>query len=113
MELKKSEYNYKVGFIIPFTPYFKNTFNVKYEGLETHWYENGQKKAETTYKSGELNGLATDWYENGQKEWEINYKDGEFDGLVTRWYENGHKEEEAIYKLGKEILRNYLSSLKN
>ena len=76
---KKSEYNYKVGFIIPFTPYFKITFNVKYEGLETHWYENGQKKAETTYKSGELNGLATDWYENG------------------------HKEEEAIYKLGKEI----------
>ena len=76
---KKSEYNYKVGFSIPFTPFFKITFNVKEEGIETHWYE------------------------NGQKEWEGTWKDGEEDGIETHWYENGQKEEETTYKFGKEI----------
>ena len=64
---KKSEYNYKVGFSIPFTPYFKITFYVKQEGLETYWHENGQKESEITYKHGEPEGLETQWYENGQK----------------------------------------------
>ena len=40
----KSEYNYKIGFSVPFTPFFKITFNVKEDGIETHWYQNGKKK---------------------------------------------------------------------
>jgi len=73
---KKSEYNYKVGFCIFFTPFLKISFNVKEEGLETDWYKNGQKREETTYQDGKANGLNTGWYENGQKEWEVTWKDG-------------------------------------
>ena len=40
----KSEYNFKIGFSIPCTPFFKLTFNVREDGTETHWYESGQKK---------------------------------------------------------------------
>jgi len=60
----KSEYNYKIGFSIPFTPFFKITFNVKEDGLNTGWYENEQKKEETTFKCGK---------EISSKEWN---KDG-------------------------------------
>ena len=52
----KSEYKYKIGFSIPFTPLFKITFNVKEDGIETHWYENGQKEWEGTWKDGEEDG---------------------------------------------------------
>ena len=48
-------------------------------------------------------GLETHWYENGQKEAESNWKDGKADGLETICYENGQKREETIYKNGKEI----------
>ena len=85
---KKSEYNYKVGFSIPFTPYFKITFYVKQEGLETYWYENGQKECEVTHKKGKFDGLSTLWYENGQKKEETTYK---FDKEISskEWNEDG------------------------
>tara|TARA_B110000438_G_C15303399_1_gene432182 strand:+ start:430 stop:555 length:126 start_codon:yes stop_codon:yes gene_type:complete len=35
---------------------------VKEDGIETHWYENGQKKEETTYKFGK---------EISSKEWNV------------------------------------------
>ena len=60
----KSEYKYKIGFSIPFTPFFKITFNVKEDGIETHWYENGQKKEETTYKFGKEIS-SKEWKEDG------------------------------------------------
>ena len=40
---KKSEHNYNVGFCISLTSFLKISFNVKENGLETHWYESGQK----------------------------------------------------------------------
>ena len=72
--------------------------NGKKEGLWTEWYDNGQKRAESTYKGGRDNGLATSWHENGQKRAEITYKNGEQDGLQTFWYENGQKKSEGIIK---------------
>ena len=60
----KSEYNYKIGFSVPFTPFFKITFNVKEDGIETHWYESGQKKEETTYNSGKEIS-SKEWNEDG------------------------------------------------
>ena len=52
---------------------------------QNFWYENGQKRSETSIKNGERNGLLTSWHKNGQKELEGNYKDGERDGLWTSW----------------------------
>ena len=69
----------------------------------TEWYENGQKRAEGTYKDGRPNGKVTAWHENGQKGYEGTYKDGELDGLSTTWYENGQKNFEVNYKDGELI----------
>jgi antitoxin component YwqK of YwqJK toxin-antitoxin module len=66
------------------------------------WYDNGQKKEETTFKDGIKHGLNNWWYENGQMKFEGRYKDGKGDGLVTGWYENGHKKQEITYKDGEE-----------
>jgi antitoxin component YwqK of YwqJK toxin-antitoxin module len=71
-------------------------------GLWVYWYENGQKKAEGTFKDGKLEGPYTSWYENGQKKAEANYKDGKLEGLVTLWYESGKKKSESTYNDGKQ-----------
>ena len=60
----KSEYNFKIGFSISLTPFFKITFNVKEEGAETNWYESGQKKEEITFKSGK-EIYSKEWNEDG------------------------------------------------
>jgi antitoxin component YwqK of YwqJK toxin-antitoxin module len=84
----KSEYNYKIGFSVPFTPFFKITFNVKEDGIETHWYENGQKQLETNNRDGNLDGLSTMWYENGQKKVEVTFKEGKI-VAEQKWHEDG------------------------
>ena len=38
------------------------------DGINTQYYENGQKKSEGNYKDGKEEGLHTSWHENGQKE---------------------------------------------
>jgi antitoxin component YwqK of YwqJK toxin-antitoxin module len=72
----------------------------KTDGLKTTWFENGQKKEEGNWKDGKLDGLVTMWYENGQKLFKGNWKDGKLDGLVTMWHENGQKQEEKNYPDG-------------
>ena len=69
----------------------------KPDGMETGWYESGQKSSETNYKDGKLHGLITWWYENGQKKLEANFKDGKLHGLHTTWHENGQKQSELNY----------------
>ena len=62
------------------------------QGKETTWYENGQKREETTYKDGEKDGLWTHWHENGQKKGEGTFKDGK---LISEecWDEDGNEKE--------------------
>ena len=71
---------------------------IKKDGLQTRWYDNGQKWLEENYKDGKEDGLTTEWYENGKKRSEVNYKDGKKDGLQTNWYENGQKSREVKFK---------------
>ena len=67
------------------------------DGINTQYYENGQKESEGNYKDGKKEGLHTTWYENGQKEAEYNFKDGMMNGKLTQWEENGCKWEEGYY----------------
>ena len=67
------------------------------DGINTQYYENGQKESEGNYKDGKEEGLHTTWYENGQKEAEYNFKDGMRNGKLTQWEENGCKWEEGYY----------------
>ena len=54
-------------------------------------------------KKGKKEGLETSWFENGQKRSEINYKNGEMEGIWNLWYENGQKLSEQKWKNGKLI----------
>lgn len=78
-----------------------NYKNNMLEGKTTSWYENGQKKIEATYVDGNQHGLFTTWYENGQKNIEANYQDDNTHGLITYWYENGQKKSEMNHKNGQ------------
>ena len=75
----------------------------KQHDLWAEWYENGRKKWEWTFKDGKQHGLQTSWYENGQKESEHTCKDGKEHGLATSWYENGLKKAEFIWKDSKLV----------
>jgi antitoxin component YwqK of YwqJK toxin-antitoxin module len=79
--------------------------NGKREGFWTEWYENGQQKIVTNYKTrknGKEDGHWTGWYENGQKMEEGNFKNGKREGFWTYWDENGQKKLEKHYKDGEE-----------
>lgn len=73
----------------------------KKDGLQTDYYDNGQKKSEANWKDGKRDGLFTFWYENGKTKFQGNLKEGKHDGLGTMWYENGQKQAEESYKDGK------------
>lgn len=79
-----------------------NKGNYLRDGKYLMWYENGQKKAETTFKAEKPEGLYTAWYDNGRKMEEGTYKDGLPEGPVTMWYENGQKKLEGTFRGGKE-----------
>jgi len=63
-----------------------------------HNEEQQLKWVENRNEDGERDGLNTTWYENGQKRWEGTYKDGKKEGLFTNWYENGQKSDEYTFK---------------
>ena len=98
-------------------------YQANWDGLYAVWYENGQKKEESTHKGGKIlslarwgengekcpetnlndgNGIVVNYHENGQKDYEYNYKDGKKDGLQTAWDKNGQKKSETNYKDGKK-----------
>ena len=45
---------------------------------------------EENFKEGKLNGLQTGWYENGQKRGEVHFMEGNFTNAVE-WKPNGEK----------------------
>ena len=53
--------------------------------VKREYWNNGKLKSETHYKNGEREGLETAWYESGQKEGEGDYKDGTLERM-TLWY---------------------------
>jgi len=69
-------------------------------GPYTKWYENGQKKEETTYKDSNL-VTSTIWNPNGEKCPGTNVVNGT--GIVFWYHENGQKMHELTYKDGKLI----------
>ena len=70
------------------------------DGINTKYYENGQKESEGNFKDGKEEGFHTGWYDSGKKESEINFKDGDYHGKKTVWFENGEKGSDENYKDG-------------
>ena len=72
--------------------------------LEAEYYDNGQKKWEGNLKDGKQDGLETHWYENGQylKE-QRNWKDGKLMSIVA-WKPDGEKCPETNVKDGNGVL---------
>ena len=72
----------------------------KRDGLQTDWYENGQKDTEWTYKDGKL-VTAVSWKPNGEKCPVTNVKDG--NGVSVEYYWNGDEAFRWTYKDGKRF----------
>jgi len=69
--------------------YMGNVLNGKEEGKWVFYYHStGKKEFDSNYKDVIPDGLQTGWYENGQKKYEGTHKDGE---LISEkcWYESG------------------------
>jgi len=46
------------------------------EEVRVKYHDNGTKLSETHYKNGQPDGMETHWYETGEKHWEKNWKNG-------------------------------------
>ena len=84
--------NLHEGQFFPSSSSYNNSkrHRLKTNGLETTWYESGEKKREINWKDGDPDGPWTEWYENGQKKWESNWKDGKLMSAV-HWKPNGEE----------------------
>jgi hypothetical protein len=65
------------------------------DGVETHYYENGQKQWEVTWASGRRTGEETLWAENGDKFWTWNHDLKTSVSTWTHWWSNGQKRLES------------------
>jgi len=73
------------------------------DGIETKYYENGQKSAEGTYKDGNPDGIWSYWSPDGKESSVLIHSDGKsWDGIYTSWFESGQKWTEEIYNNGKQ-----------
>jgi hypothetical protein len=80
---------------LPVHPAIKN-------GLYFDWYDNGDKKGETTYEGGVKSGLSKRWYLNGQIKQECSFMADRYHGLYQSWYENGNLRVQGNYLKGKQ-----------
>jgi len=78
-----------------------SNFSPAYSGIKVVYYENGKKKAETSYEDGKLEGESIIWEKNGQLRAKEVFDDGKRDESYTSWYSNGHKKVEGKYDNGK------------
>ena len=73
-------------------------------GIEKHWFENGAKGWESTWKEDRREGVRVEWFDNGQKMTETIYRQGQRQGLSKGWYMDGNKAYEEIYQTD-ELMR--------
>ena len=66
--------------------YYKNDL---LEGVETHYYKDGQRSMETHYTKGVKNGTVTTWYSNGVVKETGAFVNDLFDGIWENYDERG------------------------
>jgi len=59
------------------------------QGLQTAYWENGQKRFEYTAVNDAYEGELKEWAENGQLFHLAHYKNGQEDGIQQMWHANG------------------------
>jgi antitoxin component YwqK of YwqJK toxin-antitoxin module len=58
-------------------------------GIEEHFYENGQLRTSYTYRKGKLDGKMSKWYESGVKKIEGQFENDLPVDTFKAWYPNG------------------------
>jgi protein TonB len=72
---------------------------------EKKYYISGKQKAYTyytNYKEGIAEGTSTYWFENGNKKWETTRINGKTHGKFNTWWENGKVKREEVYENGEQ-----------
>lgn len=67
-------------------------------GMQSTYYDNGQKQSEGFYLNGKLQGSYMTWYENGTISSVIQYVNGRREGPTVEYYQNGEKWREVRYE---------------
>jgi len=77
-------------------------------GLQTTYYENGQKEYEVTYSNGKKTGTETYWTADGTKLWSWEHSGNT--SVWTHWWDNGQKRIESRwnnYPRARDLGRNF------
>ena len=70
---------------------------IKYYGLSTKWYENGQMKMQSSFVAGKKEGKETQWYENGQVYNVSHFTNGDRKGEAITYYEDNRIKRKEIF----------------
>ena len=62
-----------------------------YTGVVAGHYKNGQMESRRHYENGAQVGMETHWYDTGQKRWEMNYQDGQMVS-IRQWDVDGNEQ---------------------
>ena len=71
--------------------WFKRGKTEPYTGLVVAFYNNGKMESQIHYRKGVRSGIETHWYENGQKRWEMNYDNGRMVSM-KQWDVDGNEQ---------------------
>lgn len=72
------------------------------DGTYESFFDNGNLRSRTTYRSGQPHGISESWYINGQRESVSTLENGQRNGELREWYENGNLQRTATFEHGKE-----------
>jgi len=92
--------------------YYKNDL---LEGVETHYYKNGQRSMETHYTKGVKNGPVTTWHSNGMMKETGTFVNDLFDGDWENYDERGLLTGEGSFVkgTGKRTTYDYMGRLES
>ena len=95
--------------IVPNVEPVKSLSERKINGSVLMYYDNGQLKAERTYKDSKLNGIYRMYYDNGQLKMEGAYQDDKMDGVFRYYAPDGQAQAQEVYRDNIPISRKILN----
>lgn len=78
-----------------------NTKELKRDGFDLHFYDNGFLRRNNTYQKDQLEGFSRGYYENGRTHYSQRFKAGVRQGRFERFYPDGQVWMEVGYKDGR------------
>jgi hypothetical protein len=74
--------------------------NAVRHGIDTSWYDNGNKMSEVHHVYGDFEGPMRTWWPSGNLQWEAHFADDVPHGSFEQWFDSGQMRTQRFFKNG-------------